>query len=235
MIRVLFIDIDNTLLDFDGYVRETMKKGFQKFDLKPYTEEMFPVFRRINTELWQEIEEGKLTLAELTKIRWSRILETLNIDFDGIRFEDYFREGLFHSAIPIDGAMEMLSYLEKRYLLCAASNGPYEQQRNRLKKAGMDPFFSHFFISERIGVSKPAEAFFTRSIQELNEALIHRGEDPTTPSEIMIIGDSLTSDMAGGQKSGLKTCLFDRERKYKKEDLAVDHIICDLREVSSIL
>lgn len=235
MIRVLFIDIDNTLLDFDGYVRETMKKGFQKFDLKPYTEEMFPVFRRINTELWQEIEEGKLTLAELTKIRWSRILETLNIDFDGIRFEDYFREGLFHSAIPIDGAMEMLSYLEKRYLLCAASNGPYEQQRNRLKKAGMDPFFSHFFISERIGVSKPAEAFFTRSIQELNEALIHRGEDPATPSEIMIIGDSLTSDMAGGQKSGLKTCLFDRERKYKKEDLAVDHIICDLREVSSIL
>ena len=196
---------------------------------------MFPVFRRINTELWQEIEEGKLTLAELTKIRWSRILETLNIDFDGIRFEDYFREGLFHSAIPIDGAMEMLSYLEKRYLLCAASNGPYEQQRNRLKKAGMDPFFSHFFISERIGVSKPAEAFFTRSIQELNEALIHRGEDPATPSEIMIIGDSLTSDMAGGQKSGLKTCLFDRERKYKKEDLAVDHIICDLREVSSIL
>ena len=235
MIKALFIDIDNTLLDFDGYVRETMKKGFQKFDLKHYTEEMFPVFRRINTELWQEIEEGKLTLAELTKIRWSRILETLNIDFDGIRFEDYFREGLFHSAIPIDGAMEMLSYLEKRYLLCAASNGPYEQQRNRLKKAGMDPFFSHFFISERIGVSKPAEAFFTRSIQELNEALIHRGEDPTTPSEIMIIGDSLTSDMAGGQKSGLKTCLFDRERKYKKEDLAVDHIICDLREVSSIL
>ena len=235
MIRVLFIDIDNTLLDFDGYVRETMKKGFREFDLKPYTEEMFPVFRRINTELWQEIEEGNLTLAELTKIRWSRILKTLNIDFDGIRFEDYFREGLFHSAIPIDGAMEMLSYLEKRYLLCAASNGPYEQQRNRLKKAGMDPFFSHFFISERIGVSKPAEAFFTRSIQELNEALIHRGEDPATPSEIMIIGDSLTSDMAGGQKSGLKTCLFDRERKYKKEDLAVDHIICDLREVSSIL
>ena len=235
MIRVLFIDIDNTLLDFDGYVRETMKKGFREFGLKPYTEEMFPVFRRINTELWQEIEEGKLTLAELTKIRWSRILETLNIDFDGIRFEDYFREGLFHSAIPIDGAMEMLSYLEKRYLLCAASNGPYEQQRNRLKKAGMDPFFSHFFISERIGVSKPAEAFFTRSIRELNEDLTRRSEPPAGPDEIMIIGDYLTSDMAGGQKSGLKTCLFDRERKYKKEDLAVDHIICDLREVSSIL
>ena len=235
MIKALFIDIDNTLLDFDGYVREAMQKGFCQFGLKPYTEEMFPVFRRINTELWQKIESGELTLAELTKIRWSSILKTLGIDFDGIRFEDYFRESLFHSASPIDGAMEMLSYLEKRYLLCAASNGPYEQQRNRLKKAGMDPFFSHFFISERIGVSKPAEAFFTRSIQELNEALIHRGEDPATPSEIMIIGDSLTSDMAGGQKSGLKTCLFDRERKYKKEDLAVDHIICDLREVSSIL
>ncbi|MGN0962200.1 MAG: YjjG family noncanonical pyrimidine nucleotidase [Clostridia bacterium] len=235
MIRVLFIDIDNTLLDFDGYVRETMKKGFQEFGLKPYTEEMFPVFRRINTELWQEIEAGELTLAELTKIRWSRILETLNIAFDGIRFEDYFREGLFHSAIPVDGAMEMLSYLEKRYRLCAASNGPYEQQRNRLKKAGMDSFFSHFFVSERIGASKPAEAFFTRSMEELNKSLTLRREKPVTPAEIMIIGDSLTSDMEGGRRSGLKTCLFDREHKHKKEDLAVDHIICDLREVSFIL
>ena len=235
MIKALFIDIDNTLLDFDGYVREAMQKGFRQFGLKPYTEEMFPVFRRINTELWQKIESGELTLAELTKIRWSRILKTLGIDFDGIRFEDYFRESLFHSAIPIDGAMEMLSYLEKRYLLCAASNGPYEQQRNRLKKAGMDSFFSHFFISERIGVSKPAEAFFTRSIRELNEDLTRRSEPPAGPDEIMIIGDSLTSDMEGGRQSGLKTCLFDRERKHKKEDLSVDHIIYDLREVSSIL
>ena len=63
MIKALFIDIDNTLLDFDGYVREAMKNGFRRFGLKPDTEEMFPVFRRINTELWQKIESGELTLA----------------------------------------------------------------------------------------------------------------------------------------------------------------------------
>lgn len=234
MIKAIFIDIDNTLLDFDGYVKEAMENGFRQFGLTPYQDDMFPVFQRINNKLWHEIEANKLTLKELQETRWNRIFDILGIVFDGRRFETYFKDGLFHSAIPIPGAIESLTYLQENYLLCAASNGPYKQQCNRLKKAGMEPFFTHLFISEKIGASKPSKAFFAYSINKLNESLKGLGKESIRPSEIMIIGDSLTSDVEGGRQNGLKTCLFDRTRNPREKN-AADYIIGDLNEIKTIL
>lgn len=86
---------------------------------------------------------------------------SLHISFDGIVFEDYFRKAIYDSAIPIDGAYDMLSYLKEKYVLCAASNGPYAQQLHRLEIADMRKYFSYIFVSEKVGVSKPATGFLT--------------------------------------------------------------------------
>ena len=100
MIRVVFIDVDNTLLSFSGYVRESMKNGFALFGLPPYEESMFDVFNRVNGGLWKQLEQGTLTFEELIKIRWNKVFEALNIVCDGVAFEDYFRKQLFTSAVP---------------------------------------------------------------------------------------------------------------------------------------
>ena len=100
MLKVVLFDIDNTLLSFDGYVKESMKTGFKKFGIGPYEDEMFPVFNKINSSLWQLLEKGELDFDELQKIRWNLIFERLGISADGIAFEKYFRECLFESAIP---------------------------------------------------------------------------------------------------------------------------------------
>ena len=84
------------------------------------------------------------------------ISEALGIDADGVKFEAYFRDCLFDSAIPVEGALSLLEYLKKKHVLCAASNGPYRQQVNRLKVGGMLPYFSDLFISEEIGAEKPS-------------------------------------------------------------------------------
>ena len=81
MIKVVLIDIDNTLLSFTGYVKEAMKEGFSFFGLKPYTEAMFPVFKSINDSLWEQIEQGTRTFEELEKSRWNLIFKELGIDF----------------------------------------------------------------------------------------------------------------------------------------------------------
>ena len=146
MIRAVFIDIDNTLLDFNAYVTDSMKEGFEKFGLPPYEDKMGAVFRKINEGLWQKIERGELDLEGLRRNRWNIIFSALGIDFDGAVFEDFFRERLFYSAVPVSGALEMLSYLAPKYILCAASNGPKAQQMNRLKLAGMDKYFKFFFL-----------------------------------------------------------------------------------------
>lgn len=90
MFRAVFLDIDDTLLSFSGYVRETMRSGFEKFHLPPYREDMYPVFEQINGELWRQLERGQMTFAELIDVRWVRIFEVLGINADGRAFEQYF-------------------------------------------------------------------------------------------------------------------------------------------------
>lgn len=157
--QMIFIDIDNTLLDFDAYIRQTMREGFAHFGLKPYEPYMEAVFHRENGKLWRQIEQGTLTFAELEAIRWDRVFAALDIAFDGQVFEKYFRAALYDSAIPVDGAMALLKALHGKYPLAVASNGPYDQQLHRLELAGMKRYFDWFFVSERLGASKPPGLF----------------------------------------------------------------------------
>lgn len=231
MIKVILIDIDNTLLSFSDYVRNAMRDGFARFEIAGYREEMYQVFEEINGELWRQIERGELTFEGLQKIRWNRIFDALGLSFDGITFEKYFRDYLFDSAIPVPGAMDMLRYLYPKYTLCAASNGPFAQQVNRLKIAGMYDFFRFCFISEEAGAQKPTAAFFDHCFRILHE----NGFAGLKPQETMIIGDSLTSDIAGGSIYGMKTCLFWPEGKPVPEGISADHVVYDLRKISEIL
>lgn len=231
MIKVIFLDIDNTLLSFSGYVKETMRKGFAEYGLKPYNDSMYGVFERINNYLWSRIEQGTLTFAELMKVRWNMIFDALGIRFDGELFEAYFGESLFSSAVPEDGAAEMLAYLSKEYTLCAASNGPYEQQLNRLRVGGMFDYFTHFFISEKIGAPKPGREFFDACFRTLRES----GYPALMPGETMIIGDSISSDIAGGKAYGIRTCLYHPADRPAIDTEDADFVISGLHEIKLIL
>lgn len=228
--KLILIDIDNTLLDFDAYIRQTMEEGFAHFGLRPYEPWMYDVFHRENNKLWRQIEEGTLTFPELEKIRWNNVFAGLGVDFDGPVFEKYFRAALHESAIPVPGAHELLEALRGRYLLAAASNGPYEQQLHRLALAGMRDCFNYFFISERIRASKPSPVFFDAAFREVNEG---RGT-PIAPQDAAIIGDSLTSDMAGGRGYGLRTVYYRRPGAAPAND-SVDVTVEDLRDIPALL
>lgn len=228
--KAIFIDIDNTLLDFDEYVRTTMAEGFAHFGLPAYQPEMYHVFTTENNKLWRQIEEGALTFEELQRVRWNRIFAALDFSFDGVTFERYFRAALHESAIPVTGALELLQSLSGRWLLCVASNGPYEQQLHRLEISGMKPYFDHFFISERAGAAKPAPAFFDYAFRALNQDRT----DPILPQETLIIGDSLTSDIAGGLQYGMKTCYY-RRPGAPAAPAGVDYTVTALSQIPALL
>ena len=231
MIKVVLIDIDNTLLSFTGYVMEAMREGFSLFGLKPYAEDMFPVFERINNSLWRQLEQGTLTFEELIKRRWDLVFKELEIDFDGTVFEEYFQKKLFHSAVPEDGAEDLLKYLSRKYTLCVASNGPYEQQMNRLRAGGMSDYFNYFFISSQIGAQKPSRQFFDCCFSILRET-----EFPElTPEEAIIIGDSVSSDISGGINYGMHTCLYQKNMMSEQSKSKADHVVSSLSEIKNIL
>ena len=231
MIKAVFMDIDNTLLDFDAAAQEGMERCFQDAGLT-YRSEMFSAFKEENNRIWKKIEQGILTMDDLPYVRWQAILKKLGLEADGVAMEMLFRKCLFYSAVPVEGAEEILSYLHGKYILCTASNGPYEQQICRLKKADMLKDFDHCFVSEKIGVDKPDARFFERCLEQLPGI---RAE------ECMIVGDSLTADIAGGLAAGMETCWFCRERieekelENVKEEHKADYVIKRLDELRKIM
>jgi len=231
MIKAVLIDIDNTILDFDAYVREGMKSGFEKFGLPPYEDYMYEVFWQINSKMWKDIEDGVFTYEELLKTRWNTVFAALGFSADGVEFEKHFKGCLFESAIPIDGAYELLDYLKARYPLYVASNGAYAQQVNRLTKGNMLGYFKRLFISEKIGFSKPAAEFFDYCLNSISNDV---GEK-LLPEELLIIGDSLSSDIGGAIDYGIKTCYFDRYKAGKGADIPIDYRVTSLLEIKSFL
>ena len=224
--KAVFLDIDNTLLDFDEYVRTTMRDGFSHFGLKRYEPWMYDIFTKVNNVLWGDIEKGKLSFEVLRMIRWNKVFEQLDISFDGVQFEEYFQNALNESAIPVEGAYDLLKALKGRYLVCAASNGPYYQQIHRLEICGMLQYFDHVFVSEKAGFSKPAAEFFDYIFGMLGNEI--------RPADCVMVGDSLSSDIAGGTAYGMKTCWY-RRNPAKTADIHTDFIVDHLHEIISVM
>lgn len=163
---------------------------------------------------------------QLFQFRGNRIFDALGIRADGAAFEQRFLDLLYETAIPVDGAAEICRYLKDKYILCAASNAFHDQQLNRLKIAGLLPFFDHVFVSESLGYRKPETAFFDACRAFL---------PGVAADECVMIGDSLTADISGGRAAGMKTIWYNHTRRPVPEHCEADQIVESLSELKNLL
>lgn len=198
MIKAVFIDVDNTLLDFDKCSEQAMRDTCADFAI-PYEPYMFGVFKKINIGLWRRLEDGLITKDDLFAVRWNNVFAALDIPVDGPAFEVRFHDYLNVSAVPIEGAREALAYLASKYRVFVASNAPKNQQPYRLEKAGMSKYIEKFFISDELGYPKPQKKFFDACFAFLPDI---------TPAQTVMIGDSLTADIRGAKVYGMRTCWY---------------------------
>ena len=166
MIKAILLDVDNTLIDFNKSAEWSMRKCFEEFGIE-MTDEVIPTFHRINDEVWRKLEKGLITKPQLHKIRWQTIFDELGIKADGPSFEEKFIEYVPHAGIEVEGAKDLLDYLAKKYIICYASNSSRSQQDIKLAKADMFKYVKHLFISDEIGVAKPAKEFFDVCMETL--------------------------------------------------------------------
>ena len=227
MYKAVLIDIDNTLLDFNKCSNESMHSAAEKLGVK-LPGNIFELFRENNDLLWAEVESGKIDFETLKKIRWNTIFSKCGIVFDGVLFETEFRIALNESAIPIEGAEELLEYLHGKYSVYAASNGPYGQQTHRLQIAGMAKYFDGFFISGDVGFAKPSAYFFSYLYDKIN-----RGGE-IIKEEIIMIGDSIAADIEGAKDFGFATCYIKKYNIIKESDKA-DYTVEELSEITEFL
>lgn len=223
-VKVVFVDIDDTLLDFDLCADWAIKESAKQLNVT-LPENIFTTFWKINDSLWKELEKGKISNDALYIKRWDLTFEKLNIQYDAATFDDVFRKNLSRSGMHVKHAEEMLAYLSDKYDIYTASNGPFKQQTTRMKLAGLDKYIKGYFISEAIGHSKPTKAFFDGCFETLKDI---------EKEQCVMIGDSLSADMHGSHTYGMK-CIWYNRLKESYEDVIADYVVEDLIEIKQIL
>lgn len=224
MFKYILFDVDDTLLDFGKCAEFAMRSAFDDFGFY-FEHGMFEVFTEINNGLWLKVESGEISKDSLFGSRWFTVFEKLDLVGDGNRFEDRFQKYLNVSSFKIEGADDILDYLSSKFKIFVASNAPSGQQQKRLTFAGLAGFISGYFVSGDFGVSKPSEEFFAKCLDSI----------PASAEECIMVGDSLTSDIAGAQSCGINACWFNLKGKTAHDGISPDYIITSLCDLKNIL
>lgn len=223
-ISVLF-DIDDTVLDFKMAEKIAVSKTLRGIGIEP-TDEIVERYSEINLAQWEKLELGQISRAEVLSSRFDMLFDELGIQYSGFEAQKTYEKLLEIGHYFMPGAEELLKKLYGKYELCLVSNGTASVQESRLKSAGISYMFKGIFISESIGVEKPAREFFDRCFAQMPDA---------DRARCIIVGDSLTSDIRGGINAGIKTCWYNFRHKPPRADIVPDHTITELSALPELL
>ena len=223
MIKAVLIDIDDTIFDFEKCSKNAFKKTLKKLDLF-YEEKDFSYFNKVNDILWTKQKLGNINIEEVFIERSSMMSEYFELDIEKEIFNNLFVEFLYDEIEMIDEVEGLLSYLSDKYQIFAASNGVYDMQVNRIKKSNLDKYFDEIFVSDKIGFEKPDKRFF----QKIIDITKYSNKD------LIMIGDSIKSDIIGAKNSNIKSIYFNKENK-KNSDENFTYQVKNLSEIKKIL
>lgn len=220
----LFLDLDNTLLDFHKEEQMAIRKTLTEFKL-PSDLKTVKLYSEINRSFWQSFERGEIPKNAIFEGRFKTLLSILNEKRDVESISQFYLKSLGEGYCKMDGADDVLTYLKaKGYKLYATTNGFAFTQYNRIEKSGLGKYFDKVFVSEDVGFQKPEKEYFETCILKIPEK---------DKAKILVIGDSQSSDILGGINSGLDTCWFNSDGdtpKYKSK-YEINH----LAELKNIL
>ncbi len=225
MYEYLFLDLDDTILDFHKAERIAIAKTIREFGVEP-TEEVINRYHQINIWHWQQLELGKMTRDQVLEGRFAVLFEELGIQVDKTLCARVYEQHLSQGHWFMPGAEEAVERLSKKYRLFLASNGTATVQKGRMTSANLYRFFECSFVSQEIGHNKPSKEYFEAAF-----AMIP-GFDK---SKCLMVGDSLTSDIRGGINAGLKTCWVNPTHAPAREDIKPDYEIEYLYQLEALL
>ena len=225
MIEFLFLDLDDTILDFHKAERIAIAKTIQDFGVEP-TEEVLNRYHVINKWHWEQLELGKLTRAEVLVNRFAALFSELGEEVDARKCAKVYEKNLSIGHYFLPGAEEAVEALSKKYRLYLASNGTASVQKGRMTSANLYRFFEKVFVSQEIGHNKPSKAYFDGCFAQIPDF---------DPKKAMIVGDSLSSDIKGGINAGIATVWVNPNHLPANPDIPADYEIEALSQLEALL
>ncbi|MGX6961618.1 YjjG family noncanonical pyrimidine nucleotidase [Vagococcus xieshaowenii] len=202
----LLLDLDNTILSFDQAEQYALRKVLEQHAIE-WQQELFTMYHNKNKALWLALEQGKVERDYVLSQRFVELFQQLDLEVDGKAMDQMFRSFLTEEIFFMPNAKKVLDQLKKEKQLYVVTNGVAVTQKKRIQKAGLEAYFNEIFISEEIGYQKPSPLFFKHVLGSIEEKDLQ---------DILMIGDSLSADILGGNQVGIDTCWYSNEKVGKK-------------------
>lgn len=220
----ILFDLDNTILDFNASSLIAFSKIMERLDVEN-DPTLVKSFKKFNLQVWAEMEKGLIDHQQLKSKRWSLFFESIQVKEDPVAVNDEYFEYIKANPVFVDHALEIVQSGYKHYNLMIITNGLSEVQRPRLEITGLTDYFQHIVISDELGFAKPHKEYFDHCHTLMNNPDKQR---------ILVVGDTLGSDILGGKSFGYRTCWYNHSNIFNGE-IHTDYEIKDLRELGSIL
>lgn len=196
---IVLLDADETVYDFKRAERTAVSLALSQYGVQP-TDAVISRYSELNLRCWKALERGELSREDLKPTRFRLLFEAIGAPAcDYAALNHTYEDNLSRQAFLLDGALEFVRKLHGLCKIYLATNGLTIPQTGRFNRAAIKPYVDGIYISEQIGVSKPDKAYFDHIFHDL---------DITDKSRVIILGDSLTSDMLGGRNAGIATCHY---------------------------
>lgn len=227
MIKVILWDVDGTLLDFHAAERVAIKTLFQKFGLGECTDAMLQKYSKINRSYWERLERGEISKPQVLIGRFEDFFASEGIDV-GVapEFNQAYQLSLGDTIVFCDNSFHIIESLKGKVKQYVVSNGTIIAQTKKLRLSGLGELMDGIYLSEDLGAEKPNIKFFEQVFADIG---------PIDKSEILIVGDSLSSDICGGNNAGIRTCWYNPSKEKMSGDYKIDYEIANLNEIYEIL
>ncbi|MBR6727419.1 MAG: YjjG family noncanonical pyrimidine nucleotidase [Clostridia bacterium] len=219
--RTILFDADNTLFDFFRSERGALTDALRRLGVVP-SEDMIATYSAINDGMWKRLERGEITKSELRVARFYEFCRHFSLSLDAPTLANVYMEQLSAKGYLMDGALEVCTALAKRCRLYIITNGIASIQHGRFDRSPLMPLFQGLFISDELGCDKPSKAYFDAVAAAIPDF------DPVTT---LVVGDSLTSDIAGGIGAGLDTCWLNANGRTAPAEMPITYTIERLEDV----
>ena len=234
--ETLIFDLDDTLIDNIESVKYAFKIITKELNIN-YNEELFRKWKKADDTFWHKWSHKELNLPKFNSVeeevtfvrayRFQLFFNTLNLSFDNaVDLNELYCDNLGVNIKEIEGAKELIKDLSKDYEISIASNGPREAADNKIKKLKLNPYISSILTSGEIGIGKPNIEFFNILFEKLENK---------DKNKMMLIGDSLTTDIQGGMNAGIDTCWFNPNNKNLQKEYKPTTTINKLLELKKNL
>lgn len=224
--EVLFFDADDTLFDFKKTEDFALEKLLEQFETNYDKDYCISVYKKVNTQIWKEFEEGIISSDKLKVERFRRFSNEINLSYDAKELSNMYVKFLGDGSFLYEESIDLISYLHKKYRLCIITNGLADVQNRRIRNSVIGSYFEDIIISDEIKIAKPNPEIFDYALSNLN----HKDKN-----SVLMIGDSLTSDIKGGINSGIDTCWCNFNKKDNNSNIIPKYEIHSLLDIKNIL